>query len=106
MNLLKPEEQRKLKEILANSSQLRTADSRIDFIGASPLSSFLNLIASGSSDGTVKLWKRQDGSLITTLTSNNTSVHSVSFSPHLIHLSSVFEKRVARKLYEPYHQQS
>ncbi|WP_341734421.1 ATP-binding protein [Microcoleus sp. EPA2] len=50
MNLLKPEEQRKLKEILANSSQLKTADSRIDFIGASPLSSFLNLIRTDQRD--------------------------------------------------------
>lgn len=39
------------------------------------------MIASGSWDGGIKLWTQQDGKFITTLTSNNTSVHSVSFSP-------------------------
>jgi WD40 repeat protein len=50
MKSLNSEEQRKLKEILANSSQLKTADSRIDFIGASPLSSVLNLIRTDQRD--------------------------------------------------------
>ncbi|MEH1840884.1 MAG: hypothetical protein V7L20_19525 [Nostoc sp.] len=38
------------------------------------------IIASGSTDKTIKLWKK-DGTPITTLTGHNDSVTSVSFSP-------------------------
>jgi WD40 repeat protein len=39
------------------------------------------LLASGSEDGTIKLWRVADGSLVRTLTGHTNDVNSVSFSP-------------------------
>jgi len=39
------------------------------------------LLASGSVDGTIKLWRVSDGSLVRTLTGHTVPVNSVSFSP-------------------------
>jgi WD40 repeat protein len=39
------------------------------------------LLASGSEDGTIKLWRVADGSLVRTLTGHRDLVRSVSFSP-------------------------
>jgi hypothetical protein len=39
------------------------------------------LLASGSADGTIKLWRVSDGSLVRTLTGHAREVDSVSFSP-------------------------
>jgi WD40 repeat protein len=39
------------------------------------------LLASGSEDGTIKLWRVEDGSLVRTLTGHTVPVISVSFSP-------------------------
>lgn len=46
-------------------------------------------LASGSGDGTVKLWK--DGTLIRTLTSRNGQVYSVSFSPDGETIASAYQ---------------
>lgn len=39
------------------------------------------ILASGSTDKTIKLWNTQTGEVICTLTGHNDSVHSVNFSP-------------------------
>jgi WD40 repeat protein len=40
-----------------------------------------SLIASGSGDATIKLWRVSDGALVRTLTGHTDSVNSVAFSP-------------------------
>jgi WD40 repeat protein len=40
-----------------------------------------SLIASGSADYTIRLWRVSDGALVRTLTGHTSSVNSVAFSP-------------------------
>lgn len=62
------------------------------FVAISPDS---NLIASGSVDKTVKLWRR-DGSLVATLTGHRSVVRAIAFSPDRKTIASVSDDRTIK----------
>ena len=59
-----------------------------------------SLLASGSKDDTVKLWKVSDRTLVATLTGHSDWVNSVAFSPDSSLLASGSEDKTI-KLWEP-----
>lgn len=81
---------------LARVVPLHTLDGHLDSVTDVAFSPDSSLIASSSADGTVRLWRANDGSLLFTLEGHTDSVKSVSFSPNGTLLVSGSDDRTAR----------
>jgi WD40 repeat protein/serine/threonine protein kinase len=69
------------RTLLPDGSPVRTLTGHTDWVLSVSFSPDGSLLASGSGDGTIKLWRVADGSLVRTLTGHTHWVWSVSFSP-------------------------
>jgi serine/threonine protein kinase len=67
--------------ILLPDGSVRTLKGHTDWVNSVSFSPDGSLLASGSLDKTIKLWRVADGSLVRTLTGHTDAVTSVSFSP-------------------------
>ena len=67
--------------MLFRSALVRTLTGHTDRVRSVSFSPDGSLLASGSKDGTIKLWRVSDGALVRTLTGHTGFVRSVSFSP-------------------------
>ena len=70
-----------LKTLIKGGSPIRTMNGYIGSVFSLAFSPDGRILASGSADNTVKLWKVSDGSLIKTLEGHSQEVRSVAFSP-------------------------
>jgi hypothetical protein len=66
---------------VSDGSLVRTLEGHKDWVRSVTFSPNGNLIASGSADKTIKIWRVSDGSLVRTLEGHTDWVRSVTFSP-------------------------